>query len=82
MSGRHTRVCRFNHFFDIQKSDIPSKGEYPTITELSQYKKTKHTKYPHQVERLRKLGVLKQQQASKGALLSFKELVKMSPHAI
>ncbi len=27
MSGRHTRVCRcrFNHFFNIRKSDIPSK---------------------------------------------------------
>ncbi len=24
MSGRHTRVCRFNDFFDIQKSNIPS----------------------------------------------------------
>ncbi len=34
--------------------------EYLTITKLSQYKnKTKHTKYPHQVERLHKLVVLK-----------------------
>jgi hypothetical protein len=37
--------------------------EYLTITELSQYKK--NTKYPHQVEMWRKLGVLKQEQASK-----------------
>jgi hypothetical protein len=56
--------------------------EYLTKTKLFQYKKTKHTKYPHQVERLRKLGVLKQQQASKGASLSFKVLIKMSPYAI
>jgi hypothetical protein len=50
--------------------------EYPTTTKLSQYKKTKHTKYPHQVERSRKLGILKQQQASNGASLSFKVLIK------
>jgi hypothetical protein len=50
--------------------------EYLTITKLSQYKKNKHTKYPHQVERSRKLGVLKQQQASKGASLSFKVLIE------
>jgi hypothetical protein len=58
--------------------------EYLTITKLSQYikNKTKYTKYPHQVERSRKLGVLKQQQASKGASLSFKVLIKMSPYAI
>jgi hypothetical protein len=60
--------------------------EYLTITKLFQYKKNKnthtHIKYPHQVERLHKLGVLKQQQAAKGALLSFKVLIKMSPYAM
>ncbi len=50
--------------------------EYLTITELSQYKKNTHTKYPHQVERSRKLGELKRQQASKRVLLSFKVLTK------
>jgi hypothetical protein len=49
--------------------------EYLTITKLSQCKK--YTRYPRQVERLRKLGVvLKRQQASKRALLSFKVINK------
>jgi hypothetical protein len=39
-----------------QKKRIPHHNQaFPVL---------KHTKYPHQVERLRKLGVLKQQQAS------------------
>jgi hypothetical protein len=47
----------------LSQSPFIKGREYLTMTKLSQCKK--HTKYPHQVERLRKLGVLKQQQAFK-----------------